>query len=177
MADAAHTQKHPYHLVDPSPWPAIGATGALLLALGAAFGMHPNLLSEVLGTDTGKAVESFFKSVGWWIIAPGLLIIFATMFWWWSDVIVESRKYHTAVVQLGLRYGMILFIASEVLFFAAFFWAFFDAALYPSAADMPPCAATVWLRVGNTFVTQAVFSPDAAIPSAARSPAPPAPTS
>ena len=64
-------------------------------------------------------------------------IVFAVMFWWWSDVIVESRKYHTAVVQLGLRYGMILFIASEVLFFAAFFWAFFDASLYPNSPEMP----------------------------------------
>ena len=137
MAEATHTQKHPYHLVDPSPWPAIGATGALLLALGAAFGMHPNLLSEVLGANAAKQVEDFFKSVGWWVIAPGLLIILATMFWWWSDVVIESRKYHTAVVQLGLRYGMILFIASEVLFFAAFFWAFFDASLYPNSPEMP----------------------------------------
>src|SRR3984957_9971508 len=48
--------------------------------------------------------------------------------------------------------------------------------MLPSEAAMPPCAATVWLRVGNTFVTQAVRSPDAAMPSAARIPAPPAPT-
>src|SRR5262249_14363154 len=130
MADAAHTQKHPYHLVDPSPWPAVGATGALLLALGAALGMHPDLFG------TG-AVERVVKQVEWWVVAPGLLIILATMFWWWSDVIAESRKYHTAVVQLGLRCGMILFIASEVLFFAAFFWAFFDAALFPGSPEMP----------------------------------------
>jgi cytochrome c oxidase subunit 3 len=127
MADGV--QKHPYHLVDPSPWPALGAIGALLLAFGAALGMHPDML--------GPHVEVAVKFVEWWIVAPGFLIIFAVMFWWWSDVIVESRKYHTAVVQLGLRYGMILFIASEVLFFAAFFWAFFDASLFPGAADMP----------------------------------------
>ena len=36
--------------------------------------------------------------------------------------------YHTPVVQIGLRYGMALFIASEVMFFVAFFWAFFNAA-------------------------------------------------
>ena len=41
---------------------------------------------------------------------------------------------------------------------------------------MPPCAATVWLRVGNTLVMQAVFSPLAAMPKVARRPAPPAPT-
>src|SRR5258707_5837676 len=127
MADGV--QKHPYHLVDPSPWPALGAIGALLLAFGAALGMHPDML--------GPHVEVAVKFVEWWIVAPGFLIIFAVMFWWWSDVIVESRKYHTAVVQLGLRYGMILFIASEVLFFAAFFWAFFDASLFPGSPEMP----------------------------------------
>ena len=89
-----------------------------MLAIGAALGMHPDML--------GKGVESIVQAVNWWIVVPGFLVIFAVMYWWWSDVIVESRKYHTAVVQLGLRYGMILFIASEVLFFAAFFWAFFD---------------------------------------------------
>jgi cytochrome c oxidase subunit 3 len=55
------------------------------------------------------------------------------MFLWWRDVIKEAvhQGHHTRVVQLGLRYGMILFIASEVMFFAAFFWAFFDASLFP----------------------------------------------
>ena len=111
------------------PVAGAGRVGALLLAFGAALGMHPDML--------GTGVESVVKAVEWWIVAPGFLIIFAVMFWWWSDVIVELRKYHTAVVQLGLRYGMILFIASEVLFFAAFFWAFFDASLFPGAPEMP----------------------------------------
>src|ERR1044071_7866523 len=31
--------------------------------------------------------------------------------------------------------------------------------MLPSAAEMPPCAATVWLRVGNTLVMQAVLKP------------------
>src|SRR5882672_10375164 len=48
--------------------------------------------------------------------------------------------------------------------------------MLPSAADMPPCAATVWLRVGNTLVKQAVDSPASAKPNVARKPAPPAPT-
>jgi cytochrome c oxidase subunit III len=41
------------------------------------------------------------------------------------------RGDHTPVVKLGLRYGMILFIASEVMFFFAWFWAFFNSALFP----------------------------------------------
>ena len=145
MNMAEGTQKHPYHLVDPSPWPAIGAIGAFLLAMGAAIGMHPTMFSELFTElfkpETAKSLsasfEGFFKSVSWWIVVPGFLVIFAVMYWWWRDVIVESRTYHTAVVQLGLRYGMILFIASEVLFFAAFFWAFFDASLFPGSPEMP----------------------------------------
>ena len=129
MADTHGGPKHPYHLVDPSPWPAVGSLGAFLLAMGAIMGMHPDIF--------GKGVETFLKSVEWWVVAPGFLVIFAVMYWWWSDVIAESRTYHTSVVQLGLRYGMILFIASEVLFFAAFFWAFFDSAIYHSAPEMP----------------------------------------
>jgi len=129
MNMAGGTPKHPYHLVDPSPWPALGSLAALILALGFALALHPDML--------GQGIGSVMKAVHWWGLAPGLLLVLGVMYWWWSDVIAESRVYHTAVVQLGLRYGMILFIASEVLFFAAFFWAFFDAALYPGAANMP----------------------------------------
>ena len=71
MADG--TPKHPYHLVDPSPWPALGAIGAFLLALGAGLGMHPEML--------GTGVASVVKAVQWWIIAPGLVLILAVMFW------------------------------------------------------------------------------------------------
>jgi cytochrome c oxidase subunit 3 len=127
MADGA--PKHPYHLVDPSPWPALGALAALVLAMGFALGLHPDML--------GSGVEKIIKVVHWWALAPGLLMVVAVMYWWWSDVLVESRTFHTPVVQLGLRYGMILFIASEVLFFAAFFWAFFDASLYPGELKQP----------------------------------------
>ena len=56
------------------------------------------------------------------------------MFMWWRDVIKEAHGGdHTPVVQLHLRYGMIMFIASEVMFFVAWFWAYFDAALFPAA--------------------------------------------
>jgi len=145
MADG--TPKHPYHLVDPSPWPALGSLAALILALGFAFALHPDML--------GPGVGNFMKAVHWWGLAPGLLLVIGVMYWWWSDVLVESRTYHTAVVQLGLRYGMILFIASEVLFFAAFFWAFFDAALYPGAANMPVRAEAtggIWPPKGISII-------------------------
>jgi heme/copper-type cytochrome/quinol oxidase subunit 3 len=57
----------------------------------------------------------------------GLFSVIACMGFWWRDVVREGtlEGYHTNIVQLGLRYGMILFIVSEVMFFFAFFWAFF----------------------------------------------------
>ena len=145
MADG--TPKHPYHLVDPSPWPALGSLAALILALGFALGLHPGMF--------GPGIENVMKMVHWWALAPGLLLVIGVMYWWWSDVLVESRTYHTAVVQLGLRYGMILFIASEVLFFAAFFWAFFDAALFPGAPNMPVRAEAtggIWPPKGISII-------------------------
>lgn len=102
-------KKHPFHMVDPSPWPFVGTLGAFIAAAGGVVYMHG-------GTSIAFAV--------------GMVIILATMAGWWRDVIKESRSgdTHTDRVQQGLRWGMILFILSEVMFFAAFFWAFFHAA-------------------------------------------------
>ena len=107
---------HPYHLVDPSPWPLAGAISALVLAVGAIMYMH-----EI---DGGL------------VLGIGLLMSLATMAVWWRDVIKEAEHegHHTTTVQLGLRYGMVLFIASEVMFFVAWFWAFFDASFYAGEA-------------------------------------------
>ena len=112
---AAHKPNHPYHLVDPSPWPLVGSIGALALTFGLVQFMHGH---------------------GLWWIAPGVGLLVLTLFMWWMDVVDEGEHqgHHTGVVQIGLRYGMALFIASEVMFFAAFFWAFFDASLFPKEA-------------------------------------------
>jgi len=63
----------------------------------------------------------------------GLVFLFSTMFLWWRDVIREGtfEGQHTSIVQLGLRFGIILFIVSEIIFFFAFFWSFFWASLAP----------------------------------------------
>ncbi len=105
-------QTHPYHLVNPSPWPALASLALLLLTLGMAMYMHEYTL-------------------GAFIAAAGFALVLYTMYVWWRDVIHESRvdKAHTKEVSRGLRIGMALFITSEVLFFAAFFWAFFDASI------------------------------------------------
>ena len=119
MAEAHAKPQHDYHLVDPSPWPVIGGVGALTLAIGAVM----FFISKKAGTPH------------LWYVIPGFVIVIATMFGWWREVIKEAHEgYETPVVQLHLRYGMILFIASEVMFFVAWFWAYFDAALYPDSA-------------------------------------------
>ena len=108
---------HPYHLVSPSPWPVVGAFGALTLAVGGIMYMHE-------------------LAYGGAVLAVGSLLVAFTMFVWWRDVVREAEHegHHTPTVELGLRYGMVLFIASEVMFFVAWFWAFFDASLFADEA-------------------------------------------
>ncbi|MSP83927.1 MAG: cytochrome c oxidase subunit 3 [Alphaproteobacteria bacterium] len=127
MADT-HAKGHSYHLVDPSPWPVMGALATLILAGGGINFMHG-------GT--------------WAIPAVGGLLVLATMFVWWRDVIREAtvQGHHSPVVQVGLRYGMVLFIASEVMFFVAWFWVYFNAALFPT-----PAVGGIWPPEGiQTF--------------------------
>lgn len=108
MADA-HAKNHDYHLVDPSPWPFIGALCVFLLVIGAVMSFH----------DQGS-----------WLMYIGFAGVLYVMYGWWRDVIREANAGdHTPVVQLHHRYGMIMFIISEVMFFVAWFWAYFDASL------------------------------------------------
>ena len=76
----------------------------------------------------------------WWLLVIGFIAVLSCMAVWWRDVIREAtfQGFHTPVVQLGLRYGMALFIASEVMFFSAFFWAFFSSSLFPVGGVWPP---------------------------------------
>jgi cytochrome c oxidase subunit 3 len=121
--------KQPYHLVDPSPWPIMGALGGGLTVVGIINEAH-------YGT--------------WGFLIAGIVVIISTMFLWWRDVLKESRTpgTHSPVVRLGLRYGMTLFIASEVMFFVAFFWAFFNYALFPE--NVSGAIKAVWPPVGVT---------------------------
>nr|YP_133779.1 cytochrome c oxidase subunit III [Urechis caupo]AAT12188.1 cytochrome oxidase subunit III [Urechis caupo] len=105
--------RHPFHLVELSPWPLTGSIGAFTLVIG---------------------LTSWFHNYGTLPLILGLVLIIATMLQWWRDVIREGTYmgFHTSYVTKGLRWGMILFIASEVLFFFAFFWAFFHKSLAPT---------------------------------------------
>ena len=118
--------KHPFHMVEPSPWPMVGSFSALVLAFGALSYMHPEMF--------GPSLEPALRGLGIWKVLIGLVLVLFTMAGWWRDVIKESRTpgVHSPVCRLGLRYGMFLFISSEVMFFVAFFWAYFHFALFPN---------------------------------------------
>lgn len=105
MANIA--KNHDYHLVEPSPWPFVGSVAALIMAIGGILWMH---------------------HVTPWVFFVGLAGVLFTFYSWWSDVNREANNGldHTPVVQMHHRYGMMLFIASEVMFFVAWFWAYFD---------------------------------------------------
>ncbi|MDB5441416.1 MAG: cytochrome [Caulobacteraceae bacterium] len=110
--------KHDYHLVNPSPWPLIGSIAATVMALGLVSYMHG-------GMFPGMAKHNPT------IVLAGLAGVLFTFAGWWREVVLEARAGdHTPVVSIGLRYGMILFIASEVMFFVAWFWMFFEMALF-----------------------------------------------
>ena len=111
--------KHDYHLVNPSPWPLVGSFFSVVLALGGVIWMK-----GLFG------LPQHFP----WVFWAGLLGVLFTMLAWWRDVTIEANQGdHTPEVAIGLRYGMILFIASEVMFFVAWFWIFFDMALFHHA--------------------------------------------
>lgn len=120
MADA-HAKNHDYHILPLSPWPFVGSLSAFTMAVGAVMWMKKMTLGGL--------------PLGGYLFFAGLLGVLYTMYGWWSDVVHEANAGdHTRVVQMHHRYGMILFIASEVMFFVAWFWAYFDAAFYANEA-------------------------------------------
>lgn len=128
MSDS-HAKNHDYHLVNPSPWPIIGAISAFVMTVGAVI---------------------YFHQDSPWIFFIGVAGVLYTMASWWKDIVDEAHGGdHTQVVQLHLRYGMILFIASEVMFFVAWFWAFFDISLFPGEAA----------QVSRTALTGGIWPP------------------
>ena len=113
--DRSKFQAHPYHMVDPSPWPIslsfsllITTISAVMYMQGFAYGGHLLNLGIIL-TSTGMAL-------------------------WFRDVIVEGTYlgHHTEQVKRGLTIGVALFIVSELMAFVSVFWAYFHSSLTPA---------------------------------------------
>nr|AFQ62363.1 cytochrome c oxidase subunit III [Papilio dardanus] len=113
---------HPFHLVNYSPWPLTGAIGVMTLVTG---------------------MVKWFHEFNMNLMIIGYMIVLLTMYQWWRDICSEGtyQGSHTILVSKGLRWGMILFIISEVFLFISFFWAFFHSSLSPNidiGATWPP---------------------------------------
>ena len=127
----AHVKNHDYHILTPSLWPFLGSVAAFVMLVGAVL---------------------FFHDVTPWVFAIGFVGVLYVMFGWWADTVKENHAGdHTPVVLIGLRYGFILFIMSEVMFFSACFWSFFKHAMYPMG-EMSPLVDGVFPPAGiETF--------------------------
>uniref|UniRef100_A0AAU6PCK8 Cytochrome c oxidase subunit 3 n=1 Tax=Tituria planata TaxID=3133672 RepID=A0AAU6PCK8_9HEMI len=121
-------KNHPFHLVDFSPWPLVGSLGVLTLTSGSVM---------------------IFVNMSTFLFFVGFLIVLLTMFQWWRDVVRESTfmGFHTSFVVSMMKFGMVLFILSEVMFFLSFFWGFFHSSLCPSVEiglQWPPVGIKVF---------------------------------
>lgn len=133
-------KNHPFHLVDKRPWPISGSIGLMSITTGIVIWLHLNEL---------------------WLINLGVLIILLTIIQWWRDVIREStfQGIHTKKVVKRIKWGIILFIVSEIIFFSSFFWAFFHSSLSPSVEvgiQWPPIGVKPFNPIGipllNTII-------------------------
>ncbi len=132
-------KNHEYHILPTSINPLIGSFAALTMFFGLVMLFQPK----------------YFGGYGSLVFGAGLIGVLYTFYAWWSDVIKEAHAGdHTPVVQLHLRYGMILFIASEVMFFLGWFWAWFDFSLFPSALEIAKDAETHRITATNIVGTE-----------------------
>ncbi len=134
----AGAKNHDYHILPPSIWPLVGSMSALAMAAGGIMWMRE-------------------QPGGMWVFFAGLAGVLFTMYSWWADVVREAHSGdHTPVVQLHLRYGMILFIASEVMFFVGWFWSWFDFSLFPVPLEVTDGVATIVADAVATWPPQGI---------------------
>lgn len=123
--------RQPFHLVEFRPWPLTSAIGALCLTTGLIRWFHRHRIL---------------------ILIMGLTLTILSIIQWWRDIIREATfiGHHTSYVTKGLRWGIILFITSEVCFFIAFFWAFFHRSL-STTPDIGCCWPPIGIKPLNPF--------------------------
>lgn len=119
-----HFQKHPFHLVKPSPWPLNTSLSLMGLTISGVLFMH-----------------SFNYSGN--VLTLAFLSLILSMSFWFNDIVTEGSFIgnHTNAVQRGLNVGFGLFVISEAMFFLAIFWAYFHSSLSPNielGANWPP---------------------------------------
>jgi len=144
---AGHAVEHDYHLIPPSPWPFLSGVACLVWGLGMVIffaGLvdrtgSPSMMEWFFGSGldslkasmVGTAEEKAATNGGWFFLLVGSIFASYVMYGWWKDVAAESEAGdHTPVVDIGLRYGMIMFIMQEAMFFVGWFWMFFELGLF-----------------------------------------------
>ncbi len=126
----AHAKNHDFHILPPSIWPFISSVGAFVMLFGAVMWMANDMP---------------------YLFFIGLIATLYAAAGWWADVVKEGQTGdHTPVVRIGLRYGVILFIMSEIMFFVAWFWAFFKTQMYP-----------MWTYMGTSYERPDILAVDA----------------
>ena len=138
---AGHAVEHDYHIIEPSPWPLLAGLAALVWGFGMVV-FFAGLVDRPIDGSGGTMEWFLARGIdtiqgregargGWFILALGSLFASYVMYGWWRDVARESRAGdHTPVVDIGLRYGMIMFIMQEAMFFVGWFWMFFELGIF-----------------------------------------------
>nr|AZL35873.1 cytochrome c oxidase subunit III [Cosmoscarta exultans] len=134
-------KNHSFHLVDYSPWPITGSLGAMTLTSGMLM---------------------WFHKLNYNLLILGVVIILLTMIQWWRDIIREStfQGMHTKNVMKGMKWGMIMFILSEIMFFLSFFWSFFHSSLSPTmeiGMSWPPMGILTFNPMGVPLLNTTIL--------------------
>ena len=133
--DPNRKQKHKFHMVSPSPWPIYSSASAFLLVIGMVLWMH------------------YYTAIP---LICGFIGILSSFYFWFRDIIREGvyMGYHTSIVESCLRFGFVLFLVSEVMFFFGFFWALLDYTLTPSIVGggiWPPQGIVLYILAENVL--------------------------